>query len=116
MLKSELNALIIKQDRLQVKLESESIRTDQPDEPQEGGTTIDISCPCKRVENETNLHSLRTEERGREESRGSRHCKRRGGKRSREAAPRSRVSTPESRRGPLSKIMVTNTQEGNKKS
>ena len=115
MLKSELNALIIKQDRLQVKLESESIRTDQPDEPQEGGTTIDISCPCKRMENETNLISLRTEERGGGESRGSRHCKR-GGKRSREAAPRSRVSTPVSRGGPLSKITVTNTQEGNKKS
>ena len=43
MLKSELNTLIIERDRLQAKLESESIRTDQHDQPQEALGSMSVA-------------------------------------------------------------------------
>ncbi len=61
-----------------------------------------------------NLDLSGTEERGGREARVSRHCKRRGGKRSSGVALRSRASR--GRAETLSKIAVTNAQEGNKKS
>ena len=43
MLKSELNTLIIERDRLQAKLESESIGTDQHDQPQEALGSMSVA-------------------------------------------------------------------------
>lgn len=43
MLESELNTLIIKRDRLQAELKSESIRTDQPDPPQEAPQLMSVA-------------------------------------------------------------------------
>ena len=42
MLKFELNTLIIEQDRLRAELESESIGTDQPDQPQHAPQFISV--------------------------------------------------------------------------
>jgi len=42
-LKSELNTLIIERDRLQAKLESESIGTDQHDQPQEALGSMSVA-------------------------------------------------------------------------
>ena len=42
-LKSELSALTVERDKLRVELESKSIRTDQPDQPQEASASMSVA-------------------------------------------------------------------------